>query len=161
MPTSADEAFDTMERLTAIADTPNPALERFGASLVESYEAEPASTREHGLEAFWGSDPRAGTTACRTAVYQLSLPPEPCTKQQAFAVEAAAGHGLIVFDDENGMCFLPDGSIFPEDAREMWESALADLKAGPRDPNAPDGRTMLEKIAGAVFDEIGRGNKRL
>jgi hypothetical protein len=161
VPASADEAVDTIERLTAISDTRNPTLERFGASLVQSYEAEPSDTRElGGLDAFWGSDPRESTAACRTAVYQLSLPSENCTKQMSCVVEAAAGHGLVVFDDENGMCFLPDGTIFPEDMREMWESTLADLKAGPLDPSKvkPDSRTVLQKIGGELIDVIGRGN---
>ena len=161
VPASADEALDTMERLTAISDTRNPTLEKFGASLVQCYEAEPSDTQGNGgLGAFWGSDPRESTAACRTAVYQLSLPSEASTKQMSFVVEAAAGHGLVVFDDENGMCFLPDGTIFPEDMREMWESTLADLKAGPPDPNKvkPDSRTLLEKIGGELIDAIGRGN---
>jgi hypothetical protein len=164
LPASAGEALELMERLTAVSDTRNSRIEKFGAALVACYEAELSDSREPGgLAAFWGSDPRATTAACRTAVYQLSIPFEDPTKQICAVVHAAAGHGLVVFDDENGMCFLPDGTVFPEDVREMWASTLADLKADPPDPakGSPDGRTMLETIAGELFDAIGRGNKRL
>jgi len=63
-----------------------------------------------------------------------------------------------VFDDDNGMCFLPDGKILPEDVREMWESNLADLKAGLPDPSirVPDGRNIWQRIAGDLFDTLGR-----
>jgi hypothetical protein len=162
LPASAGEALELMERLTATSDTRNSTLEKFGAALVECYEAELSDARPAGgLEAFWGSDPRATTAACRTAVYQLSIPFEDPTKQICAVVHAAARHGLMVLDDENGMCFLPDGTVFPEDVREMWESTLADLKAGPPAKGGPDGRTLLERIAGELFDAIGRGNKRL
>ena len=162
LPASADEALEVMERLSATSDTRNATLEQFGAALVRCYEDGLTDSREpDGLEAFWGSDPRATTVACRTAVYQLSIPFEEPIKQLCAIVHAAAGHGLVVFDDENGMCFLPDGTVFPEDTREMWEATVADLKAGPPDPNRPDGRTLLETIAGELFDAFGRGNKRL
>jgi hypothetical protein len=47
--------------------------------------------------------------------------------------------------------------------REMWASTFADLKAGPADPGAPvpDSRTLLQTVAGELFDALGRGNKRL
>jgi hypothetical protein len=162
LPASAGEALDLMERLTATSDTRNATLEKFGAALAQCYEDGLTDSREPGgLEAFWGNDPRATTASCRTAVYQLSIPFEEPTKQICAVVHAAAGHGLVVFDDENGMCFLPDGTVFPEDAREMWESTVADLKAGPPAKGGPDGRTLLERIAGELFDAIGRENKRL
>ncbi len=60
------------------------------------------------------------------------------------------------------MCFLPDGTIFPEGMREIWASDLAEFKAGPVDPalEAPDGRNLLQIIASELFDALGRGNKR-
>ncbi|MEO8070125.1 MAG: hypothetical protein ABI652_01890 [Acidobacteriota bacterium] len=162
MPTSAREGVEIMERLTGAADTRNSTLEKFGAWLVQRYQAEPLEIQDQGVAAFWGSDPQKTTTACRTAVYHLSLPSEACTKQMCLAVDAAAALGLVVVDDENGMCFLPDGTVFPEDMREMWESTVADVKAGPPDPNrtVPDNRTLLQTIAGELFDVIGRDNKR-
>jgi hypothetical protein len=65
----------------------------------------------------------------------------------------------VVVEDETGVCFLPDGTVFPEDAREMWDATRAELHAGPdANPPAADGRTLLQKIAGELFDAIGRGN---
>jgi hypothetical protein len=42
----------------------------------------------------------------------------------------------------------------------MWDSTRAALLAGP-DANSPvgDSRTLLQKIAGEVFDVLGRDNK--
>jgi len=164
LPASADEALETLERLSAVSDTRNATLEKFGSALVTSYEAglSEALTQE-GIEAYWGSDPRAGTRDCRTAVYRLAIPLDECTPQVSGVVTAAATCGLVVIDDETGVCFLPDGTIYPEDMREMWEATFADQKAGPPDPGAPvpDSRTLLQKVAGELFDALGRGNKRL
>jgi hypothetical protein len=160
LPTSAADAGEMMERLSPISEERSAALERFGASLLKCYEAESAAVREHtGLDVFWGTDPCQSTAACRTAVFRLSLPSD-AQKQICLAVEAALAQGLVVYDDELGVCFLPDGAIFPEDSREGWESDLAEVKAGPEDPSKPkkDSRTLLQKIAGELFDAIGQGN---
>ena len=59
---------------------------------------------EHGgLEAFWGLDPRQSTAMCSTAVYPMSLSSDDKAKQVAFALDAAAQHGLVVFEDETGV----------------------------------------------------------
>lgn len=66
----------------------------------------------------------------------------------------------MTFDDETGMCFLPDGTILPEEDREMWEFNLAEMKAEPPAPNAEksDGRSFMEKLGGELFNAIGQGN---
>lgn len=87
----------------------------------------------------------------------MSLTDADNAKQLAFALDAAAQHGLVVVEDETGVCFLPDGTVFPPSSREMWDSIRADLLAGPKPPVA-DSRTLLQKIAGELFDAIGRGN---
>jgi len=169
LPATHHEALDIMERLsllnTPADDVWRATLAEFASLLVQRYEVDKfnhAGSLQHnrsgGLNAFWGSDPRKGAAECKTAVYRLALPGEPCLRQIAYAVEVAAGLGLVVFDDDNGMCFLPDGKILPEDVREMWESNLADLKAGLPDPSirVPDGRNIWQRIAGDLFDTLGR-----
>ena len=162
LPTDSTDAADILERLEPLADTGNTRLQAFGNALVERYRADTAGSDAHGaLEAFWGIDPRQSTALCATAVYPMSLSSDDTAKQVAFALDAAAQHGLVVFEDETGVCFLPDGTVFPEDARAMWDSIRAALVAGP-DANPPvgDSRTLLQKIAGELFDGLGRGNKR-
>jgi hypothetical protein len=112
------------------------------------------------LEAYWGTDPRVSIRENRMGVFRLQLPREPKTEQLFRVVSAAAQFGLVVYDDENGMCFLPDGTVFPESMREVWEFDLAEAKAGTPAPNAPDGRTWLQRIAGELFDALGQGNRR-
>jgi len=164
LPANADEALETMERLSNIADSLNPLMRDFSRALVQRYEAA-ASMQEapQTMVTFWGSDPRESAAECKTAVFRLGLPSDAGTAQLAYVVEAAARRGLVVFDDENGMCFLPTGTIFPEDMREMWQSDLAELMTGPVDPNldVPDSRTLLQQIAGELFDAIGRGERRI
>ncbi len=164
MPTNAPEALETMERLSGVGDAwDSAALTEFSRALVQRYEAEaPRQQAPQSMEAFWGGDPRVSAAECRTAVYRLCLPSEAGMAQLSYTVEAAAARGLVVLDDENGMCFLPDGTIFPEDMREIWESDLAEFKAGPVDPalEAPDSRNLLQIIASELFDALGRGNKR-
>ena len=164
IPSGADEALETMERLQSLADTRNAALERFGAALYDRYQQEPPDVRERiDIAGFWGSEPRQSTAACMSAVYSLPLASDDATRQMCFVVEAAGRNGLVVFDDETGMCFLPDGTVYPEDTREMWEATLAESKLDPSKQAEPqsDGRSLLQTIAGELFDAIGRGNKRL
>ena len=161
LPTTAKAALATMERLSAVPDTWELTLLDFADKLIAQYAADPQV--RHGTDdctAFWGKDPRKTALACQSAVYRLSIPTDACIRQISYAVAAAAELGLIVFDDEDGTCFLPDGSIFPEDMRDIWVSDLADMRAGPGDPNLPDGRTFWERLGGELFDAIGRGNKR-
>jgi hypothetical protein len=161
LPTDATDAADILERLQPLADTGNARLQAFGNALVERYRADtPESDEQGGLEAFWGIDPRQSTATCVTAVYPMSLPSDDNAKQVAIALDAAAQHGLVVIEDETGVCFLPDGTVFPEDAREMWDATRAALLAGPdANPAVGDSRTLLQKIAGELFDALGRGNK--
>ena len=159
LPADAHDAADILERLQSLADTANTQLEAFGLALIEHYREEASGRDAPGaLEAFWGCDPRWSTAACATAVYRMSLPSDDDAKQIALALDAAAQHGLVVFEDETGVCFLPDGTVFPEDVREMWDSTRAELPAGPQPP-VGDSRTVLQKIAGELIDVIGRDNK--
>lgn len=164
LPTSRVEAIATAERLEALGDSANATLSEFGAALVQRYDDDADAKKDDAtLIVFWGSDPRQRAATCRSAVLRLSIPSDDCIRQIAHAVDAAAGLGLVVMDDETGMCFLPDGTILPEEDREAWESDLAEMRAGPDDPtlNKPDGRTFLERLGGELFDAIGRGNKRI
>ncbi len=164
LPTSRKEAIATAERLEALSDSANSRFSELGALLVQRYDDD-ADAKNDGatLTAFWGSDPRQRAAACSSAVLRLSIPSDPCTRQISHAVDAAASLGLVVMDDEIGLCFLPDGTILPEEDREAWESDLAEMRAGPEDlvESKPDGRTFLEKLGGELFDAIGRGNKRI
>ena len=156
MPTNADEALDTMERLSEVSDSMNPVLGEFSRDLAQHYEAF-LQREPRDIEAFWGSDPRQSAAACTAAVYRLCLPSKAGMEQLTPVVEAAARRGLVVFDDEIGMCFLPDGTIYPEDMREVWQSDLAELTARRADPSfkKPDNRTLLQTIASELFDAIG------
>jgi hypothetical protein len=160
LPTDANDAIEIVERLQPLADFPNARLEAFGHALFESYRVETSTPGEHErLEAFWGSDPRLSTAAFGRALYSMSVSSDDHAKQIAFALDAAAQHGLVVLEDESGVCFLPDGTVFPEDLREMWDSTRAELLAGPDAAPLVDSRTLLQKIAGELFDVIGRDNK--
>lgn len=160
LPATDGEAYDTKERLSELNDNWNSTLSEFGNQLVQRFEAN-ATIRAGGLEAFWGADPRKAIAECKFAVVCLPLPTEECTQQIAWAVEAAAGLGLVVFDDNFGSCFLPDGNILPADMKAIWESDLAEMKADAADPlrKKTDGRNIWQRIAGELFDAIGRDSK--
>ncbi len=163
LPATADAALETMERLEGVADVRNPLFERFGAALVHYYEGQRTDVSTPGdLEAYWGCDPRHAS-AGTSAVYRLNLQTDAALAQTAVVVAAAATLGLVVVDDETGMCFLPNGTVLPEDMQEMWDSTLADLAAGPRDPSVPvpDSRTLLQVLASDLLDALSRGNKRI
>lgn len=162
LPTTEREAYDTRERLCELKDSWNSTLTEFGNALVLQFEEKPLVSGGE-LEAFWGVDPRKAIAARQFAAFCLPLPTEDCTQQIAYAVEAAAVLGLVVFDDNFGSCFLPDGKILPEDMKAIWESDLAELKADIADPTRKktDGRNIWQRIAGELFDAIGRGNKKI
>jgi hypothetical protein len=160
MPATDREAYDTRERLSELTDGWNSTLVEFGSALVQRFEENPRISGS-GLDAFWGADPRKTVAACEVAALCLSLPATTCTQQIVYAVEAASGLGLVVYDDNFGTCFLPDGNIFPEDMKAIWAKDLEELKADIADPNRKktDGRNIWERIGGELFDAIGRGNK--
>ena len=162
LPTSRKEGIEIAERLGTTSDMADTRFNEFGDLLVQRCGDDAQAKKDSAsVSAFWGSDPRLNVTACRSAVLRLSIPTDDCIRQISHAVDAAAEVGLVVLDDQTGMCFLPDGTIFPESDREMWKSDLADMRAGPPDPNAkkPDSRTFLEKLGGELIDSIGRGNR--
>jgi hypothetical protein len=162
LPTNSNEALETMERLSNVGDSVNPLLGDFSRALVEHFEASSPGSSVN-LKAFWGDDPRQSAITCSTAVYRLDLPSDAGMERLAYVVRAAGHCGLVVYDDENGMCFLPDGTIYPEEMREVWQSDLEELMAGPVNPSLqkPDDRTWLQTIAYELFEATGRGNKRI
>ena len=151
-----------MDRLIEVEDASEvwkTTLAEFASTLVERYEAlPPTSRKDGGISAFWGADPRWDAAKCTKAVYRIALPMDEPTQQILFIVESAAARGLMVVDDEDGTCFLPDGTVLPERNRISWESDLADLRAGPVDPTKPikDSRNIWQKIAGELINAIGR-----
>jgi hypothetical protein len=159
LPANDEEAYDTKERLGELKDGWNSTLTEFANALVQRFEANPLIAGG-GLAAFWGADPRKAIAARKYAAFCLSLPTSECTQQIAYAVDAAAALGLVVFDNNFGTCFLPDGNIFPEDMKAIWTKDLAELKADIADPTRKktDGRNIWQRIAGELIDAVGRGN---
>ena len=92
------------------------------------------------------------------ALIRMPISEDDRVLQTADAVAEASLLGLVVMDDETGLCFLPDGTIYPEEDREMWEWELAQARTAPSTDAVPDSRTFLQKLAGELIDALGRGN---
>jgi hypothetical protein len=160
-PQSEKEALAAAEELGVLQEAHNPKLVEFAGLLARCYALWAAEAKlVGGIATFWGSDPRTTMSGPHCAAYRLKLPQDECIRQIAYAVESAAHLGLVIYDDENGMCFLPDGKILPEYMREIWESDLEDLKAEPSDPASQksDGRTFWERLGSELLDELSRGS---
>ena len=163
LPTTTDEALETMQRLSKVTDWLGSSFAELGGMLIERYNADSqGQAGKPPADVFWRGDPQKFGAACKLAVFRLPIADEPNIQHIAYVVQAAAALGLVVYDDENGMCFLPEGRVLPANMQEGWEADLAELKAGPDDPNhkKPDSRTWLQKLAWELFNAIGQGNKR-
>jgi hypothetical protein len=164
LPTSRDEGIEISKRLAATLDAANARFSDFAVLLVGRYDKDVQAWKDYAsVDAFWGGDPRLTVSACRSAVLRLEIPADECVRQISFAVEAAAELGLVVMDDEIGMSYLPDGRIFPEEDREMWEWNVADMRARDANPDLgkQDGKSFLEKAGSDLLDVLSLGNKRL
>ncbi len=118
LPTCADDALAIMEQLSEFENAPgekqNAALIEFARLLVQcsAGDIEPnpqTGDQAVGLTEFWGCDPRDIAAQIQSAVLRLPIPSQDCIRQIAYVVKTAQQVCLVVFDDENGMCFLPDG----------------------------------------------------
>ena len=83
-PTSADGALDLVESLLDTPAEPNSALERFGQSLVDAWEAthDSSVSGDVTLAEFWGGAPRQQTRACETAARVLHKDPAAVTSDE-------------------------------------------------------------------------------
>lgn len=158
LPASSDAAAATQERLENLRENWALTLNDFVGQLVRQFEDDPqlAARNAAGFTAFWGSDPARSAATCQSAVYRLAISPKDTTRQISYAVGAAAQLGLVVLDDDNGICFLPDGKVLPEDSREMWEADLQEMRAGPQDLSLKkgDGRTFWERLGSDLLDAL-------
>ena len=159
MPLTLDEANAAVERLEQLRGNWGITLKSFVGELTRQFNDDPqmAAARAAGFNAFWGSDAAKSAASCQSAVCRFAIPENDNTRQIAYAVEAAAGLGLVVVDDGIGMCFLPDGTVLPEDCRAMWASDLAEMRAGPPDPalaKKGDGRPWWAVLASDLFDAV-------
>ena len=165
LPASVDQAAAALERLEQLRANWGITLKAFVGELTRRFQEDPqmADAQAAGFNAFWGSDAAKSAASCQSAVCRFAIPAEDNTRQISYAVEAAAGLGLVVVDDDNGMCFLPDGTVLPEDCREMWADNVAEMRAGPPDPalaRKGDGRPWWSVLASDLFDAVLGSSRR-
>jgi hypothetical protein len=88
------------------------------------------------------------------AVFQIDLPddPEERLKAQYAIVDTAALCGLVVFDDELGMVFLPTRKIYPPENGKMWLGALSHVLN--EKPEFPRTEAQFKKLAAPLVKSI-------
>ena len=110
-----------LEKFAGVQDTVNPAFVELGRRL------------EAGLPpGSWLSSPAREASEVRSALWNLGLPDIEMLAAERLIAESVRELGLIAYDDQVGIGFLPDGRIAPEDMRAVWEETLASVDAGER-----------------------------
>src|SRR5262249_8003006 len=105
----------------------------FAEKLVARYPARdmyPAGDPD-AEDAIWEGNPLASARRLKEAVFGLSLPRIDRPRVMRFLVEAANAVGLIVFDEQAGIAYLPNGKVLPNEAADMRKDLSGELDSMP------------------------------
>jgi hypothetical protein len=111
-----------LEKWGGIEDAMNPAFVELARRLEAKFPP--------GRDGIWLSSPVQEATQLRTALWNLGLPGTEMLAVQRLVAQSAGELGLIAYDDQVGIGFLPGGRVVPEEMRESWEGSLAAVDSG-------------------------------
>jgi hypothetical protein len=135
-----------LERWGGEDDEVNPAFVALGKRLESRFP--PPETA--GDDSVWLASPAAEAATLGSAVWNLELPREDTIAVERFIAASAGELGLIAYDDQIGIGFLPGGAIVPEDRRALWSESLAAIDSGAVLGGASD----VRKLVLATLDTI-------
>jgi hypothetical protein len=126
MPATLKDFGAILEKWAGVEGEPNPAF----VELARRLEARFPSPEVAGADSVWLSSPVAEAAALTGAIWNLGLPDREMVAAERLIAQAAGALGLIAYDDQVGIGFLPGGAIVPEERRALWEGTLAAIDAG-------------------------------
>jgi hypothetical protein len=98
----------------------------------------------------WQGDPIAIAQSWAGAVWPFSLPDGDRVAVMRALVDQATALGLVVFDDQLGMAFLPGGQVLPTEMASQW----ADLKRQLDDAPAPLTKAEVRQLMATYLREM-------
>lgn len=119
LPTSFEQACQSLERLEAQRPGPNPRFLAFAQALQSRPD----------MPAGWKGPLAEQASRVPEAVWHLSLPADDLVSALQAVVEHATALGLVVLSEPLAMAFLPKGVILPPEMREQWAQLSAQLQA--------------------------------
>jgi hypothetical protein len=117
-PVTFELASQTARALQATQSSANP---KFTTLVLQLLKHHPSQASDPTcLHSAWRGDPLKDAQTGADALFTLGLPPADRVELLRLVVDQAAALGLTVFDDQDGMVFLPSGTILPEERATSW-----------------------------------------
>ncbi len=139
MPATVEEAGKAMLEFERHAPGPNPKFVELARAMLSHFPEADS----------WPNDPLAEARSCEDAVWAFSLPDEDLPQVIRLVVKHATALGLVVYGDQLGMAFLPDGRVLPEHLASQWAELGEYLDKGPK----PFSKAQVQKLAAAYLGE--------
>lgn len=148
-PTSLRDFGVLMEALCDRPDGPNLKYTQLALRLERRFAA--------GGPAFWRVRPLDSAKALRRAAWQFELPPADAMAVLQALVDLAGELGLVVYDDQAGVGFLPDGTVIPAAAAQLPAPApIQDEEVGGAEILDPsDACALLQPLLSKLLQPAG------
>lgn len=124
-PVTFEIASQTARALQTAKAAANPKFRALALQLLKHHPSQASDpTYPHSA---WRGDPLKDAQTGDDALFTLELPPADRVELLRLVVDQAAALGLTVFDDQDGMVFLPSGTVLPEERAASWALLKAQM----------------------------------
>jgi hypothetical protein len=105
-------------------------------------------------EAGWAGNPRKEARELDGAVWAFSLPNDRHDEILLSIIESAKRLGLVVYDDQMGVHFLPSGkTLMVAKLAEQWKNVKPNSDPAPRKPTLAETHKMIKQRLGEVLEK--------
>ena len=116
------------QTMLALQTNGAPANAKFVALVEQLLKHYPSQACDAGFtHSVWGGDPLKEAQDNEQAIFCLCLPQANRVELLRLVVDTATVQGLVVFDEQLGMVFLPSGAVLPEEHARSWTLIKAQM----------------------------------